>query len=122
MNLPHLPIRRQIVALLLLALAFIALVGAVALWALNETRLLTEEGHHVTTPRQVATIDQLDAVTSRAIAARNLVLRGDADARARERERVRKAHAATQEALQGLQALTRSQPPAEERALVAAIT
>ena len=50
MNLHHLPVRRQIVALLLLGLSFIALVGAVALIALEQTRTLTEEGHQVTPP------------------------------------------------------------------------
>jgi methyl-accepting chemotaxis protein-1 (serine sensor receptor) len=121
MNLHHLPIRRQIVALLLLALSFIALVGAVALWALDQTRGLTVEGHEVTTPRQIATIALLEAVNARAVGARNLVLLNDADARARERERVQKAHAEAQEALRKLRSLTESRAPAEERALVDAV-
>ena len=121
MNLHHLPIRRQIVGLLLVALSFIALIGAIALWALLQTRSLTEEGHDVTTPRQAAAGDLVDAVNARAIGARNIVLAPDADGRSAQRERVVRAHARTNEAIQRLQSLTASHTGREEQALVDAV-
>ncbi|QHE84423.1 methyl-accepting chemotaxis protein [Hydrogenophaga sp. BPS33] len=114
------PIRTQLTALLAVAVMFLVSVAGVGAWALMRSASIASTSNDVHVPRQRASNELLQAVSARAIAARNLVLAVDPAVRDVELAKIKQAHEATQAAVKQLQALT-ADAGAEDRQLVGAV-
>jgi methyl-accepting chemotaxis protein len=113
-------IRVQLSVLLAVAALFLTLVAGVGAWGLMRSAAIARAGNDVNAPRQRVGNELIKAVSARAVAARNLTLATQPADRDGELANIKKAHAATQAAVQELKAMTTSAHP-EERALVDAV-
>lgn len=113
-------IRTQLTVLLTVAGLFLVAVAGVGAWGLMRSASIARAGHEVYAPRQRVGNELINAVSARAVAARNLTLATSPADREAELKLVKAAHEATQAAVKNLQALTAEAAPAE-KALVAAV-
>ncbi len=110
LNLQKLPIRYQLSALIVTALLLIMATAGVGWWSLRLVGEIATDVHRVSAPRLEATNDLIEAVTARAIAARNLVLLNEPAARSRQVSAIETAHKETGVAIETLKRLTASLP------------
>jgi methyl-accepting chemotaxis protein len=114
------PIRTQLTVLLAVAALFLVSVAGVGAWGLMRSADFARHSHDDNMPRQRAGTELMNAVSARAVAARNLTLATDPTVREYELDKVKQAHEATQAAVKQLQTLT-AHASADERRLVDAV-
>ncbi len=119
-QLSHTPIRTQLTVLLTVAALFLVSVAGVGAWGLKRSADFARHSHDENMPRQQASNELMNAVSARAVAARNVVLAAEPAVREQELVKVRQAHEAIQATVQKLQALA-AEAGADERSLVAAV-
>jgi methyl-accepting chemotaxis protein len=114
------PIRTQLTVLLAVAALFLVSVAGVGAWGLMRSADFARHSHDDNMPRQQAGNQLINAVSARAVAARNVVLAAEPAVREQELAKVRQAHEAIQATVQKLQTLT-ADAGADERRLVDAV-
>jgi CHASE3 domain sensor protein len=100
------PIRTQLTVLLAVAALFLVSVAGVGAWGLMRSADFARHSHDDNMHRQRAGTELINAVSARAVAARNLTLAIDPTVREHELAKVKQAHEATQAAVKQLQTLT----------------